>query len=663
MNIKNKTVNNLRILSSAMISNAKSGHTGISLDIAPIMYSLYAEQMNITPNAPTNIFRDRFVLSAGHGSAILYATLYAMGFKYSQKDLKMFRKMGSITSGHPELNVKYGIECTTGPLGQGLASAVGMAIAEAKLESMFNRPNCSLFDYKTYVLCGEGCLMEGVGLEALSIAGNLNLKNLIVIYDSNKVSLDSSTDNTFYPDITKIVEGMGFNVFSIKDSEDLNEINAVLTNARKSKKPAFVIYNSTIGFGTAYENTNKAHGLVLSPQELNQLKQKLDIVCDDFDFENDVQDHLRIIKNRLNKNQKDAEDKLRQYKVLYKAEFKLLNQFLFDDFNKSFNYQKPIEFSASTRDMGGKVLNELSKIHPTIIGGSADTSSSTKAYLKDAGNITAKSFRGKNIFYGVREFAMCAISNGLALSGFKPFASTFLTFSDYAKSAIRSACLMKLPVTYVLSHDSLAVGEDGPTHQPIEQIASLRLIPNLDVFRPCNYDECVEAYKSGFLSNNPTAIILTRQNLKSVYSDSGDINKGAYIISKEVKGQLHGIIIATGSEVPLAVEAQRILYDKGFNVRIVSMPCVSVFERQPEKYRLSVLPNNIKSILTVEAGVTSGWRSFTGLEGACIGVDQFGDTGSEKELMEKYGITCENIVETMKKIIKANRSKTYSLLD
>lgn len=667
MSIDIKTVNNIRVLACETISNANSGHSGIVLGSAPILYTLFAKHINVVPHKPLNILRDKFVMSAGHGSALLYTTLHAMGYDISSDDLKKFRKLDSKTPGHPELCQELGVECTTGPLGQGVATAVGMALADKMMGARFNKPNCKLFDNKVYALIGDGCLMEGVALEALSFAGNLCLDNLVVLYDSNDVSLDSRTDKTFALNTEQIMQGMGFNVIKVNDGNSVQEIDIAIQEAKKSLKPSFIIIKTHIGFGSAVQNTNKAHGLVLNQEGLNDLKKVLRVDNLPFEFEREVQNHLIEVQKRFKIVEKNLNGRISEYHKLYKTEYKELIDFYNENYRDAYKYlinlDQPV--GKSTREMGGSVLNALAEKYSQIIGGTADLSSSTKAYIKNGNDVSKLDFSGRNILYGVREFAMACITNGLALSDFMPFASTFLVFSDYMKSAIRSSALMKLPVTYILTHDSIAVGEDGPTHEPIEQLSTFRSVPNLAVFRPCNYEETCFAYAYPLINRIPSIIALTRQNLPiiSAGENAEDVVKGGYVISREVKSELHAVLVATGSEVQLAISAQKLLLDKGFNVRVVSMPCVEVFESQPKKYKEKVLPSNFSAVVTVESGSTQSWFKYAGKTGACIGIDEFGASAPQDVLFKKYDITIDRIVKETVNVINKNRTKTYSVFN
>lgn len=657
MGIEDKVINNLRYLGASVVSNAKSGHTGIVLGATPILYSLYSKQMNVCPTRANSIFRDRFVLSAGHGSAMLYSVLHAFGFPITKQDLMNFRKLDNPkVAGHPELNEQCGIDCSTGPLGQGVATAVGIALGQKMLEARFNKAGDKLFDAKTFALVGEGCLMEGVSSEALSLAGTLNLNNLIIIYDRNQVSLDSSTNLTFDIDIKAVMKAYGFAVFEVLDGNDIQEINQKISMAKKSQSPSFVVVNTRIGFKSEYENSNKAHGLVMKPEELIALKKKLKIESEDnFELDKDVQLQLAILKGRFNAIESDFDAKMKHLKMKYPKDFENIT---------SMSLRTPISFSEhdlsslkgkSSREMGGEILNQLALADFRIVGGTADVSSSTKAFIKDSQIVGKNNFSGRNILYGIREFAMACISNGLALMGFKAFASTFFVFSDYMRSAVRMSSLMKLPVVYILTHDSIAVGEDGPTHEPIEQLASFRAMPNLNVFRPCNERECFEAYRTAFSEvSTPSLIILTRQQLRALEGIEYDnMDKGAYIISKEGKGVLDGIIIATGSEVYLALEAKEKLAAKKINVRVVSMLNTNKFDEQSDSYKKNLLCS--KNIVAIEAGSENGLCKYVNNINGVIGINTFGESGNAEMLFKKFNITSDEIVNRLRAIIKTNK--------
>lgn len=659
--IEKKAVNNLRVLACEMIQNANSGHPGIALGSAPILYTLFSKSMRVDIKNPSNFLRDRFVLSAGHGSSILYATLYAMGYNYSIDDLKNFRKLNSKTPGHPEVNIDFGVECTTGPLGQGVATAVGLALAEKILSEKFNKKDCKLFDNHTYALVGEGCLMEGVSFEALSFAGNLNLNKLIVLYDCNKISLDGETKETFNIDINKVFEGLGFNVFEVKDGNDINEIDDAIKRARKSLKPSFIKINTIIGFGSDFANSHKSHGAPLGEQGIESLRKNLNVNSASFKFEKEVEDHFKECKKRLEVIGSDLNDKLKFYKKNYKKEYaRIFDFFKKTDFEnlKSILEKITVDKNLASRDLGAIVLNEIANNCPQVIGGTADLSSSTKAFIKEGGKISKFDYDARNIMFGVREFGMSCICNGLALYGFRPFASTFLVFSDYLKNGIRLSALMNLPLTYIFTHDSIAVGEDGPTHQPIEQLIAIRAIPNVKLFRPANLSETCASYLNSYITNSPTVIALSRQNLYNFNSEIADALKGGYVVDYEGKNnELNAVIVATGSEVKLALDVKAKLKMKGFGVRVVSMPCVELFLEQPESYQNKILPKNFPSIISIEAGSTMGWSRITGKNGVNIGIDEFGTSAPFVEVFKKFEMTEDKICQKVIKMIKKNKTK------
>lgn len=649
--MENKIINNIRILSMNTINKAKSGHPGIALGAAPILYSLYAKHLNVYNKDNSSFMRDRFVLSAGHGSSLLYSTLHAFGFPISIDDLKEFRQFKSVTPGHPELYVKRGIECSTGPLGQGVSTAVGMALANKMLSSRFDKEDVKLFDNYVYALVGEGCLMEGVSFEALSFAGNLNLNNLIVLYDCNNISLDGSTNETFNVDFKKLYESIGFNFIEVKDGNNVSEIDNAIIDAKKSNKPSFIKINTHIGFGSALQDNNKSHGSPLGEDGMEVLKKNLNIEVNDFELLPEVKVELEKISERFAEVNKLFNSKIEYYKNNYKKEYEELLNFYNSDYSDCFKCLSGLDVSEdkSGRDLGGLVLNELASKYTQIIGGTADLSSSTKAIVKDGGKVLPNDFAGRNIMYGVREFAMACISNGLALCGFMPFCSTFFVFSDYMKNAMRISALMDLPVLYVLTHDSIAVGEDGPTHQPVEQLAGLRTIPNLQVFRPSNLAEVKASYCWYLQNKKPTVVVLSRQNLKNIESDEEKALKGGYIL-KEENNKLNLVIVATGSEVALALDVKEELENNGLGVRVVSVPNVNLFNANSKEYKDTVIPRNIK-VVSIEAGSTYGWGNITGKCGYNFGVDTFGESAKPQDVFNKFELTKEAIVEKIKNLI------------
>lgn len=658
MDLESRNINELRVLAVDMIENAKSGHPGIALGSAPILYALYSKILNVVPDDDKNIFRDRFVMSAGHGSSILYATLHAFGYKISMDDLKKFRKLGSITPGHPESNLP-GVDATTGPLGQGVSMAVGMAMAERIMAKRFNKPDLTLFDNYTYTLVGEGCLMEGVSYEALALAGTLKLNKLIVLYDCNGITLDGGTKSVMEQNILAYFKSLNFNTIEVEDGNDVNQIIGAIALAKQSKdKPSFIKINTHIGFGSPLQDSNKAHGSVLGAEKVQALREKLGVTSQPFDLDKNVIRDFKFLCKRFDGVKKKFKEKLKVYSRAYPGDYKSLNEYLKMDLSKAESVLETlsIDEDMSGRDMGGLVLNKLSEAYGNLVCGSADLFSSTKAIIKASGYVN-DDYSGRNIRFGIREFAMGCIGNGLVLyGGLVPINSTFMVFSDYLKPALRLSALMNKKVISVFTHDSIAVGEDGATHQPCEQLWSLRNIPNTYVFRPANLTETKMAYMASLAKNCPSCIILSRQKLRNISSNISDAKMGGYVISHE-DGELNGVIVATGSEVALALDVQENLKKKGFNLRVVSMPCIELFREQSPKYRNSVIPVNIKSVFSIEAGVTNGWYEFVGKYGKCFGVDEFGNSAPYTEIYEKFGLTEEKISKEIMQVIKNNKEK------
>ncbi len=654
MEIDEKVVNALRFTAVNMIELNKSGHPGIALDIAPLLYVLYGKHIKVVPNDPNNVMRDRFVLSAGHGSSVLYATLAAMGYKISNSDLMKFRQLGSITPGHPELGVTPGVDCSSGPLGQGVAVAVGLALSEKMLEERFNIDECKFFDHHTYCLVGDGCLMEGVSYEALSLAGSLRLNKLIVFYDRNKITIDGSIDRVFDVDIKKYMQSLGFAVLEVADGNNLQQIDDAITAAKESKdKPVFVVLNTKIGYGSNLEGQNKVHGTPLGEEGIAYLKRNLNITSEPFKYEKDINNRLKEIQKRFAVVKKDFEEREKFYKKNCKSLYAEINELITPNYDKLYDILKNFKTEkdvAGLREWGSEVLNEVARNYPNVVGGTGDVSSSTKMRLgKEPVNVSVKN---RDILYGVREFGMSCISNGLALGGFTPFCSTFFSFSDYMKNGIRMSAIMNLPVKYIFTHDSFYVGEDGPTHQPVEQLAMLRSMPNLRVFRPCDFTEICAAYYVAFKNKSPNAIVLSRQKLGKVSSSFDGAIKGGYVVREECKGcQL--IIIATGSEVQLAIDVAKNMFQNDYGVRVVSMPCWEEFDKQPQAYKDEILPPEIPK-LSIEAGSTFGWRKYVN-KGECFGIDEFGMSGKGEDLAQKYGFTVKNLTKIATNIIAKER--------
>ena len=645
--IDKKIIDNIRSLAIDMIDNASSGHPGIALGAAPIIASLYDVHLIVNPKDPKWINRDRFVLSAGHGSSLLYATLFMAGYSLELDDLKKFRTIDSITPGHPEYGVTPGVDSSTGPLGQGIGNAVGMAIAEKYLEKYFGE---DIINYNTYVLCGEGDLMEGVSYEACSLAGKLGLNKLIVLMDSNGVTLDGSLDNSFEENIKLRFESQNWNYILVEDSEDTKSLDAALDKAKSSDKPTLIEVKTIIGRYSNLAGTSKVHGSPLTLEDIKNIKEKLSVRDIPFSPSAEAREEMisdinnRVLPlyeewtkkyNSLNKNSRNDLDLI----INNKEPIKL----------KDVVYDLPEDMIESTRVASGKVLNSISEVYPFLIGGSADVSNSTYAKIKSTGNFSNKCPLGRNINFGIREHAMASIGNGLALSGLTPFVSTFVPFIDYAKASVRMSALMDLPIIYVLSHDSITVGEDGPTHQAVEQLISLRSIPNFDVYRPADSNEVIGAYNSIFETRRPSAVILSRNKVPiSEFTNINDSKLGGYILEKERKN-IDACIISTGEEVNLALEVSNELKTRGYDIRVVSMPSIEVFERQSAEYKENVLPND-KKIFVIEAGSSYSWYQYTDKE-KMFTIDTFGYSGKKDDVLERVGFTKENITNKIEELL------------
>ena len=642
MNIENKAVNTLRMLSVDQIENANSGHPGLPLGAAPMAYALFKNHLVRDSKDLNWKNRDRFVLSAGHGSALLYSLFYLFDYGLTLDDLKNFRQLDSKTPGHPEYGHTRGVEATTGPLGQGIAMAVGMAIAEEKLAALYNKDDLKLVDHYTYALVGDGCLMEGISNEASSLAGTLKLDKLIVLYDSNKISIEGSTDLAFSENVCDRYKALGWDTFVVHDGNDLDEINAKIEEAKKSDKPALIEVKTKIGYGSPREDSAKAHGEPLGKEDRKSTREFFGLPDEDFYVDEDVKAHFQKIVEentaRVNEKKKIEEEYAKKYPKEYEyylAAFNLEKKELLED-----SYYDSFDKDMATRAISGEVLNKIAKDNIHIFGGSADLGPSNKTMLKGEEYFSADNRLGRNITFGVRENAMGAITNGILLhGGLRTYASTFLVFSDYLKPTIRLAALMNIPNVYIFTHDSIGVGEDGPTHQPIEHLAMLRSIPGIVVIRPADGRETAASLNLAFNSKNtPFVLALSRQNLPQLENSSRDVYRGAYIIKKE-EGELEKIVIATGSEVSLALEAAEGL--KG--VRVVSMPSMEMFDAQSSDYKEEILPSNITKRISLEALSSFGWHKYIGMKGMAISIDTFGASGKGAEVFERFGFTKENI--------------------
>lgn len=657
MSKDNLAVQTLRVLSVEQSTKAASGHPGIALGAAPIIHALYSRFIRTPLSVHHWINRDRFILAAGHGSTLLYSLLHLLGYQITKTDLENFRQFGSLTPGHPECDTTPGIDATSGPLGQGIAEGAGMAIAELFLANKFNRDDLKLIDHYTYVLCGDGDLQEGVTQEAISLAGHLKLNKLIVLYDSNDVQLDGVVKNANTESVRDKYEAMNWNYIFVKDGEDVESVCHAIRKAQQSDKPTIIEIKTIIGRGAATAGTSKVHGSPLPKAEVEQMRA--DLGGNAFEADASVYEYYCETFGKRGEEAysawlKTCEEYQRKYPEAYQEFQRMLNDDFPIDFENIVSY--PADYKKATRVSGGEVLNAISKLNPGFIGGSADLTASTKAKGAD-GDFSAENRLGRNINFGVREHAMGAISNGIALhGGFKSFCSTFFVFSDYMKPAIRLAALMKLPVTYVFTHDSIAVGEDGPTHQPIEQLTMLRSIPGLNVIRPADANEVKGAWEVAYNSkHNPTAIILTRQDVPNLSgTDYSKVKFGAYILSGE-KEKLDGILIASGSEVSVALEAQSLLREDGLDVRVVSMPSISLFEKQSETYRNHILPASVQNRVAIEMSEGAHYYKYLGPQGKLININRFGLSGPYPILLKHFGFTAENIVAAFKEVYNKNK--------
>ena len=649
--------NTIRGLSVDGVAAANSGHPGMPLGMADVCAVLWSEHMNFNPKNPKWLNRDRFILSAGHGSMLIYSLLHLYGYDLSMDDLKAFRQWGSKTPGHPENFVTAGVETTTGPLGQGVANAVGFALAEASLAARYNREGSEIIDHYTYVVAGDGCLQEGISHEACSFAGHNKLGKLIMLYDSNNITIDGPTHISFTEDTRKRFEAYGWQVLEI-DGHDYDQINTAIAEAKKEKsKPSIIICKTIIGFGSPNRaGTSKAHGEPFPAEEIELMKEKLGLPKDkSFFIPNEISD-LRAKTQEKGENLENKWNELwENYKNKNQEAAKELENSIKGEISKEaldipqFGSEKAI----ATRSASGTVLNHIAKYIPQLMGGSADLTPSNNTLPAGEESFSPENPKGRYIRYGVREHGMAAIMNGMALhGGVLPYSGTFFVFSDYMRPAMRMSALMEQQVVYVLTHDSIGLGEDGPTHQPEAHLWAYRMIPNMTVIRPMDANETAEAWKSALKNKKgPTCLVLTRQNLP-VYDRAGfgwakseEAQKGGYVLCEDK--DFEAIIIATGSEVELAVEAKTKLNEQGVKVRIVSMPSTNIFDEQPQEYKESVLPKNILKRVAVEAGVTLGWYKYVGLEGRVIGLDRFGASAPYKTLYKEFGITTDAIVEAV----------------
>lgn len=652
MNIDQLSISTLRVLSAEAVEKANSGHPGLPLGSAPMAYTLWSKVMKHNPKDSKWVNRDRFILSAGHGSAMLYSLIHLFGYGLPMEELQSFRQLDSLTPGHPEYGHTVGVEATTGPLGQGISNGVGMAMAEAHLASTFNKEGHNVIDHYTYLLCGDGDLMEGINYEAVSLAGTLGLGKLIILYDDNSITIEGSTDLAFTEDVSKRFEAMGWETLHVVDGNDIVDIEEKINEAKKNfTQPTLIKITTEIGYGSpAKQGKASAHGEPLGADNMVEFKKFITWTEDgEFIVPNPVREHMETIIEKGNSEQENWNKQFEEYKKAYPELASELESWL--------NLELPMEYLESeefwsfdkdyaTRESSGILINRIADNVPNLFGGSADLAPSNKTNMKNRESFSKENYSGSNVHFGVREHAMAGIVNGLALhGGVRPFGATFFIFSDYMKPSMRLSGLMNLPVTYVLTHDSIGVGEDGPTHQPIEQLAMLRSMPNFTTFRPADARETAAAWYTAITSKtSPTGLILTRQTLPNLEGTGRGALKGGYIVKKETK-ELEIILMASGSEVQLAYKAASIIEKKeNVGVRVISMPSWELFEKQTAEYKLEVFPKEIRKRVAVEAGSSFGWHKYVGLDGSVISIDGFGASAPANLLFEKFNFTVEHVV-------------------
>lgn len=644
-----KSIDTIRFLGIDMVNKAQSGHPGIVLGAAPLMYQLYTKHMKHVPNDPNWFDRDRFVLSAGHGSALLYATLHLSGYELSMDDLKAFRQVDSITPGHPEYGETPGVEATTGPLGQGLSMATGMALSEQFLRNRYNKKNFNVVDHYTYTLVGDGDLQEGVAMESMSLAGHLGLNRLIVIFDSNDVQLDGPTEESVSDDYRKKVEAMNWDYQSIEDANNLDAFDAAIEHAKASNKPSFIEVKSIIGYGASVAGTSKAHGAPIGEEEAQKMRAEFNYSYSPFDIPRDVYDDFsEKIQNNNAQQHLQWQETMEEYGEVHPKTFNELENIIHGVADVDYKKVLPDVTRGdvdATRASVGKALDALSEKVPQMIGGSADLSGSTKVKGLD-GNFTSTTPHGRNINFGVREHAMAAMTNGMTLHNLKAFAGGFFIFSDYMKPSIRLSALMNIPSIFIFTHDSVAVGEDGPTHEPVEQLSVFRATPNINTIRPANASEVNQALRFALeAKSTPTAIVATRQKVTTTHALSYDEFKQGAAIVRDVKTP-DGVIVASGSEVELALKAADLLKEEDINVRVVTMPSMELFDAQPKKLRDKVLPKDVKT-LAVELGSPHTWYKYAD---DVVGLERFGKSGKGDAVVESLGFTPENVAKRFKNL-------------
>lgn len=658
--IDTKCVNAIRVLSADAIQKANSGHPGLPLGAAPMAYELWANHMKHNAKDPKWANRDRFILSGGHGSMLLYSLLHFFGYGLTMDDIKQFRQEGSLTPGHPEYGHTTGVEATTGPLGAGMSMAVGMAMAEAHLAAVFNKPDYPIVDHYTFALGGDGCMMEGISSEAFSLAGTLGLDKLIILYDSNSISIEGGTDIAFTENVQERMRAFGFQTLTVEDGTDLDAIGKAIEEAKADKEhPSFITIKTIIGYGSPKQGTAGVHGSPLGAENIVTMKNTLGWPKPEepFYIPDDVYAHYEEVSKKAAEPEEAWNKLFADYRAKFPEEAKLWDECHSDvDAEKLLadeEYWAYEDKPQATRSLSGVMINRLKDRLPQFIGGSADLAPSNKTEMKGAGDFQKGNYAGRNLHFGVRELSMTGITNGLALhGGLRPFCATFFVFSDYMKPMIRLAALMKLPTTYVLTHDSIGVGEDGPTHEPIEQLAMLRAMPNVNVFRPADATETAAGWFLAVTSKEtPTALVLSRQNLPQLAGSSKEALKGGYVVADAKKAVPDAIIISSGSEVALAIDAKEALAKDGVDVRVVSMPCMDLFEKQSDEYKESILPKAVRARVAVEAAADFGWGKYVGLDGATVCMKSFGASMPGDAIFEKFGFTVENVAKAVKSVM------------
>lgn len=655
-------VNTIRGLSMDAVQEANSGHPGMPMGMADVAYVLWTKFLKHNPSNPDWFDRDRFILSAGHGSMLLYSLLHLTGYDVPLKEIKNFRQLGSITPGHPEYGITPGVETTTGPLGQGFGTGVGMAIAEEFMAATFNKDDFNLVDHYTYAIVSDGDLMEGISHESASLAGHLKLGKLIYLYDSNKISIEGSTDLAFTDNTKERFEAYGWDV-QVIDGHDHSQIEEAIKKAKTTDTPSLIECKSKIGFGSPNkEGTADSHGAPLGEDEIKITKEKLGLNPDEkFQVSDAVYEHMKAAVEEGSEHENEWNDQLSEYEKKYPVDGASFHQFVNRDMPEDWDEILP-EFETdpkgmATRKASGAVLNHIGKHIFNLLGGSADLAGSNKTMLNEESSFSAENRLGRNFHFGVREHGMAAALNGMALhGGLIPYGGTFLVFSDYNKPSIRIAALSEIPSIFVFTHDSIGLGEDGPTHQPIEHLAALRATPNVKVLRPADANETAISWKCAIENHDgPSLLVLTRQSLptldRSAYEDVSGAEKGAYILKKEDGDTPDLILMSTGSEVHLALEAAEKLEDNGTSVRVVSMPCIEIFKKQSEEYQNEVLPSDVKKRISIEAATTLGWHRWTGSEGIAMGIDRFGTSAPFEEAYEHLGLTADAIVKNAEKLL------------